>query len=633
MVTKVNASQIGYMPAGNGAVATTVQDNLRQRVSVKNFKCVDGLPVQGDGIHDDTTGIQAAIDSISTGEIDFPIGKYRLTNTITVKAGVTLKGGSFVPEIGYRHALPAFIVETPIGTTPAFLVRTSSAIIGFSFEWPGQAPISASTPVEFGWAIATDIAWSSAGNVDDVWLENLFLANPYKGINLDKAGRNTLKHIYGQPISTGILIDKVYDIPRWDHVHFWTFYAPPGNPLYNWIYNNGVAFDIRRADGLVINDIFCYGYQYGMKFSNGGDGAPWVAGVNIHIDICHRPIYFDKVSRISLTNVICSSGNNVSVGIDTGEAIEGSVQLSNVQVFGVGIGVVNRSTTGSFSVDNLYATVENGTGNCQVSSIILSGQGVSRVSNITGNKNIYGNDSVLYDGIQLPHLDLDVTPDNFSTPAIWGVNSRCATIPNGASFALDGGITAQSFSLPSHITQMKGIFIIEFDIEYKGTLNASAWQFYLRLRDGGYLTYFQFPDSINQPVFLTKTKIRMPLITALGEVFEFVWGTTVGSNLGNTVEITNLKLWQQNSTKSTNTFVEFIGISQNAINVHPTYPGASLSFQGGKKQLLLTLSAPTFGTWRAGDKAINYTPVVGQPKSWVCTAAGTPGTWVSEGNL
>lgn len=44
-------------------------------------------------------------------------------------------------------------------------------------------------------------------------------------------------------------------------------------------------------------------------------------------------------------------------------------------------------------------------------------------------------------------------------------------------------------------------------------------------------------------------------------------------------------------------------------------------------------AAPTAGTWQRGHRAYNPTPTVGQPKSWVCTASGTPGTWVSEGNL
>lgn len=44
-------------------------------------------------------------------------------------------------------------------------------------------------------------------------------------------------------------------------------------------------------------------------------------------------------------------------------------------------------------------------------------------------------------------------------------------------------------------------------------------------------------------------------------------------------------------------------------------------------------AAPTTGTWDRGDIIKNIAPAVGQPKGWVCTVAGTPGTWVSEGNL
>ncbi len=47
-----------------------------------------------------------------------------------------------------------------------------------------------------------------------------------------------------------------------------------------------------------------------------------------------------------------------------------------------------------------------------------------------------------------------------------------------------------------------------------------------------------------------------------------------------------------------------------------------------------TLSAaPTTGTWKVGDHVFNSAPAVGSPKGWICTVAGTPGTWVSEGNL
>jgi hypothetical protein len=51
------------------------------------------------------------------------------------------------------------------------------------------------------------------------------------------------------------------------------------------------------------------------------------------------------------------------------------------------------------------------------------------------------------------------------------------------------------------------------------------------------------------------------------------------------------------------------------------------------RTLMYDAAAPTSGTWKQGDAVLNVAPAVGQPKGWRCTASGTPGTWVSEGNL
>lgn len=53
----------------------------------------------------------------------------------------------------------------------------------------------------------------------------------------------------------------------------------------------------------------------------------------------------------------------------------------------------------------------------------------------------------------------------------------------------------------------------------------------------------------------------------------------------------------------------------------------------GDKIYFQSAAAPTLGTWVIGDRSQQLTPVVGNPKGWVCTVAGNPGTWVSEGNL
>ena len=70
---------IGYLPAGAGAVATTVQAKLREIVSVKDFGAV------GDNSTDDTAAIQAAINQLTDGSsLYFPAGTYKITNEITL---------------------------------------------------------------------------------------------------------------------------------------------------------------------------------------------------------------------------------------------------------------------------------------------------------------------------------------------------------------------------------------------------------------------------------------------------------------------------------------------------------------------------------------------------------------------
>lgn len=52
----------------------------------------------------------------------------------------------------------------------------------------------------------------------------------------------------------------------------------------------------------------------------------------------------------------------------------------------------------------------------------------------------------------------------------------------------------------------------------------------------------------------------------------------------------------------------------------------------GRKVELVT-AVPTTGAHSVGDWAIAINSIVGQPKGWKCTVAGTPGTFVSEGVL
>ena len=92
-MTKPTSEQVTFTAAGSGATLRNLVDKVREVVSVKDFGAV------GDGIADDTAGIQAAINyaatavSGSTGAtVFFPTGTYLISSTIAMPNRVGLRG-------------------------------------------------------------------------------------------------------------------------------------------------------------------------------------------------------------------------------------------------------------------------------------------------------------------------------------------------------------------------------------------------------------------------------------------------------------------------------------------------------------------------------------------------------------
>ena len=85
------SANVGYTPAGTGAVPTTVQAKLRESVSVKDFGAV------GNGTTDDTAAIQAAIDATPEGSTLFfpaPTSCY-LFSSLTISKAIQIIGNGF----------------------------------------------------------------------------------------------------------------------------------------------------------------------------------------------------------------------------------------------------------------------------------------------------------------------------------------------------------------------------------------------------------------------------------------------------------------------------------------------------------------------------------------------------------
>lgn len=53
----------------------------------------------------------------------------------------------------------------------------------------------------------------------------------------------------------------------------------------------------------------------------------------------------------------------------------------------------------------------------------------------------------------------------------------------------------------------------------------------------------------------------------------------------------------------------------------------------GIRQSQADTAVPGSGTYNVMDKVENSSPALATPTTWICTAGGSPGTWVSEGPL
>jgi hypothetical protein len=119
-IGEADSASVTYIPAGTGAVQTSVQSKLRETVSVRDFGAV------GDGVTDDTAAIQAALDS-GLKNIIFPAATYKINSAVNIpqtdNLTLDLMGSTIEINGGYSAFQYVDAGSTSINITSNDIVR------------------------------------------------------------------------------------------------------------------------------------------------------------------------------------------------------------------------------------------------------------------------------------------------------------------------------------------------------------------------------------------------------------------------------------------------------------------------------------------------------------------------------
>lgn len=292
----------------------------------------------GDGRHDDSAALQAALDAAADrgGLCYVPPGRYRLEGSLMVPAGVAFVGAS--------HGVPHS--EHPIGTvllayggrgdaeaSPLITLKPNARIQGMTIHYPEQ---TVPDVVPYPWSIRVD------GELCQI--TDMVLTNPYQALDLGTCWNelHLVRNVFACPLHIGVYVDQCTDIGRLENVHFnpnfWTrMQLQPGHPattgaLKAYLEENLIGFKIGKTDWEYVSNCFVIFPRIGFHFDDFGHGPGNAVLTQSGSDICPVAVRVDRVQ--SHAGIQFVNGQFMAT-VEVGETNIGPVKFTNCGFWGV----------------------------------------------------------------------------------------------------------------------------------------------------------------------------------------------------------------------------------------------------------------------------------------------------------
>ena len=339
---------VGFLQAGTGAVARTVQSKLRDVVSVKDFGAA------GDGVTDDTAAIQSALSEAQSKNkwaLYFPPGIYVTTQpiVISVSEGHIYGAGSknTVIRLSSTETVDFIQISDP---TRIFRVQVSGIRLDYNLNLgPSNATAIRITNLSAGTFTDIDIfnfkhgihidGYRPDGSVniivDKVTIRNLGVGSGY-GIRVNECvdlfvSNTTINSPAGSEHLASIFIENCQ--AAWfsdiDALKGQTGLLVRGlaGGIVTWLFFNQCAFDKNTIDGIRIIGESETCLIKGLNFVNCWSSSNGRRGTEV---VCNAGLSNERVNGISFSSH--RSVNNVREGISLSNVTD--VHISNSFIAG-----------------------------------------------------------------------------------------------------------------------------------------------------------------------------------------------------------------------------------------------------------------------------------------------------------
>lgn len=636
--TPGGAAQVGYM---TGTVADVFNEQYHSRTR--------GISIAGSASVN-TAAITSAMNA-AAGYHNSPLyldaGKYDTDNLQLPQNGGLIgidtprqaQPGNWIAGSARVDAGSQLWTTDTNGSTNFVTMGVGSQLKNVNLWYPQQTKVDNPATI-VAYPTTIKIGTVGAQNSDNAVIKNVSALNCYNfmdiGDGVNSVGRTIVEDVYVNALNRGFLVRAMNgDLPTLNRCFVENIFTtnPTDTPnLYNHIRTNVPAYSFDYVQGANMTNCIALSYGYGLRVTN----LTWAQIENCLFDYCSVPFTADGADRVMLSN--CTFINNYKAG-GPSVVVHGTIRelsFSNCNMgdyySGIKTGAFHDHTGGTVDYTGCrFATRFPAILNTSFGHVEVSSSGIGYSDVVGQNISINGGPELVA-GTPLPLASLAVTSPS---PAGWTF-----TTPGNVT-AITGGIQIQGAGnntinwRPGSVSSDEnnvmyynnGMFCLEFDFYVTGQSGSPRMEL-LILSDALAVAADAFQlcndASSNDSGLPEGQTFHVSLILPWSNAASQVRFNLPGQLSTTVTRLTNLKI-SEISVQRGFTGLEFFA----GKTLLPT--GYFDAQSGGK--VWRNNAAPVAGTWKVGDRTIQYTPTVGQPKSWVCTVAGTPGTWVSEGNL